>query len=188
VATRKLGNAIPSPVKTRTAWSKNDPDRDAEEDRPPEREQHELERARRHLLDDVGHAQVPEGERRPEIERHHALQVVAVLLVPRKVEAVLLALISPNGRWLIVAVLDPSRVREPDELSVPERIAADRPHHEKDDRDDDPEHGDRPKQATQDETGHDSEGAPILSITTTSIPSHHRKRFLCSPPTRFQEP
>jgi hypothetical protein len=80
-------------------------------------------------------------------------QVVPVLLVPRQVEPVLLALVAPDGGQLIVAVLHPARVGEAHGLSVADGIAADRTHHEEDDRDDDPEDRDRPEQAAKDETG-----------------------------------
>ena len=117
------------------------PERDAEHDREEERVDAELDRLREVRLDDVVDVAAADDERRAEVERDDALDVVGVLDVPGLVEVEL----------ALEVALDGLRHRS---LRLPERVALDLPHHHERQEDDDQDHRDRPEDAPDDELQH----------------------------------
>jgi hypothetical protein len=94
------------------------------------------------LLDDVVDGPVARHERRAEVEREHALDVVRVLHVPGLVEVEL----------PLQVLLDRDRDGP---LGPAEGVAADLLHHHERQEDHEKQDGDRPEDPADDEGGHD---------------------------------
>ena len=72
-------------------------------------------------LDHLVHPHFAERERGPEVQPDDAAHVVGVLLVPGQVQPVALALIPPDRLRLVIAVLHPGNVRQPEQRPMAER-------------------------------------------------------------------
>src|SRR5215217_2848134 len=138
-------------------------------------QQHELERDRPLLAQDRVHRPVAKREGRTEVELRQHLQVADVLLVPRRVEVEDPLLVPLDPRRLVVAVLDPTAVRKPEQGPVSEGARVHRLHDPEQKRRANEEHRDRPQDPLQREGQQSAAHLPRVAPGLLAVPAdrHH---------------